>query len=279
MAKGNEAAKGKEKKTGIVTPIFNQSLNRAPNELDTISIDSFDTLPDTIPIDHQIQPAPNFFSSNPPHSPSSRPPAPPQLHHPSFLLLNGFTAEFKVNKNGQKETSDKQIQVDIRYLPIAGSGGHPGKQADKHISEHFAKSIRANPSEQSKPNALRHLRGVTDVGGLRAARHSNRFQSEQQPKFYVLDDLFGETNFKRKRTPVRGGPELRSELFRPGKADFLFCHLQIRCSPWSMFIRRTSVCCEILLSLSFPAGPFLRTKDSPADLCKCAWNRVCATIH
>lgn len=222
--KGNETAKSKEKKTGIVTPIFSQSLNRTPNELDTISIDSFDTLPDTIPIDHQIQPAPNFLSSNPPYSPSFRPPPPPppsQLH-PSFVLLNGFTAEFKVNKSGQKETSDKQIQVDIRYLPMAGSG----EDTSKNTGEQFADSlkVRASPNKQLKPNTIGYLSGATTdaASGLRAARRSNRFLGDHQPKFYVLDDLFGETNFKRKRTPVRGEPELRSELFRPGKAYFLF---------------------------------------------------------
>ena len=246
----------KSKKTGIVTPIFNQSLNRAPNELDTISIDSFDTLPDPIPTsDHQIQPAPNFLSSDP-QSPSSL--LPPQLH-PSFFLLNGFTAEFKINKSDQKETCDKQIQVDIRYLPMTGSAENFSEKADwsGQFTEKLTGSQTAN--EELKPNALRYVGAAIDrpqaarpsnelAGSVKTElkRCSNRFPSDlNQPKFYVLDDLFGETNFKRKRSLIREKPEPRSELFRPGKADS-FSHFELQ-----------TYCCNLYFNWNISGSPSL----------------------
>lgn len=214
-----------------MTPIFNQSLTRTANELDTISIDSFDTLPDTMPISstdhqlHQIQQAPNFLTSNPQSDPSLR----SQLH-PSFVLLNGFTAEFKINKGGQKEYSDKQIQVDIRYLPMTG------ENFGEELGGNEPLNVPLNASLNSSLNALTYSSGAADFGRARqlpsekegsgsdsVKRRSNRFQrnDSQAPTFYVLDDLFGETSFKRKRSLLKGKPGPRDELLRPGKADFL----------------------------------------------------------
>ena len=230
-----------------MTPIFNQSLNRTPNELDTVSIDSFDTLPDPLPIDHQIRPAPNFLSSNPPHSPSSLlPPPPPLQSHPSFFLLNGFTAEFKINNSDRKGTSDKQVQVDIRYLPMTGDA--------ENCWTGCPERTETKPNEQlnGKLNALRYPNGAADASGTRAAglandkaffsengsvtKRPNRFQSDHSkvPTFYVLDDLFGEIDFKQRRSLIRGKP--RSEPFRPGKSDFFFGTANLLQPVWSTIL-------------------------------------------
>lgn len=158
----------------MVTPVLNESNKQANSQLDeiddTLSIDSFETLPiDLQQVSNQIQ------------NPTSL------SNHPSFFLLNGFTAEFKFNKDAKK-ADDKQIQVDIRYLPI----------------------------ENSKTSDLKNDQ-FKSVERIR----SNRFRDidAQVPTFYVLDDLFGD-NFK-KRSSIKRKETFRTDLIRSGKMNLI----------------------------------------------------------
>ena len=88
----------------MVTPVFNESLNRQSNleQFDAISIDSFDTLPDYSDIGNQMPPEYNSFL-------------------PQSSLLNGFTVEFKIdnsNLKNDKKMIDKEIQVDLSCISL-----------------------------------------------------------------------------------------------------------------------------------------------------------------
>lgn len=173
----------KERKVVMVTPVFNESLNNSSNfnnsnninrqsnleQFDTLSIDSFDTLPDTVS-------EKNYTTTS----------IPTPFLHPSLQLFNGFTAEFKINKNGKidhKKMNDKEIQVDIRYLPI------DNEELNESLND------KKNTNINDKLTNLENLDFDLQV-----------------PSFYVLDDLFG-NNFKRKNIKNKN-----LDLFRSGKS-------------------------------------------------------------
>ena len=151
------------------SPFLNESLNKQSNldQFDTLSIDSFDTLPDQ-------QQSNNLSSSFVQQQPQ------PQQLNPSFSLFNGFTAEFKINKKTDKKMDDKQIQVDICYLP-------------------FDDNQMLNSNTQTNKF------------------NSNKFRDidAQVPTFFVLDDVFG-NNFRR-RSLIKRNEFKKADLFRSGK--------------------------------------------------------------